>query len=380
MMNMRPILFRGNTAPWTGKKWVLRVLSSLVCGILVMVLGNIIIDPYGILRSDFSLQVQEPNTHFIKIKYLLKNRGRFDSFLFGSSRVGGIDVKKIPNGRFYNMTYSEGLPEEHLRNLRYMLEQGVKVRSVMVGLDDFSYRVDPRSHDFDLLRQQHPAVSGKSWITFYSEYFVRFGRFIPSLRDYIRQNVLHRPNRSGMIIIQDVFDSGRALCLNCDEMIDRDPDAHRAADKFSKPFHYDGDHLDVALQSIRGLVVLADEWGFRLTLFINPIHRTTYLDTDLPLMFRFKKELAQISDYYDFSGLNTVTTDNYYYHETSHFRERVGDMMLNRMTGLPKVFVPKDFGALVTKQNVDEHLGRLMRQLPAQATAADRQRQRTVPE
>lgn len=339
------------------------VLSSLVCGILVIVATNIFIDTYGILRRDFSLQVQEPNTHFIKIRFILENKDRYDSFLFGSSRVGGIDVKKIREGRFYNMTYSEGIPQAHLQNIRFLLEQGVKIRNIMIGLDDFSYRVDPRSHDFDLLRQPHPAVSGKSWLTFYGEYFVKMQLFLPSLRDYIRQNVLHRANDSGMVIVYDLYDSGRVLCLNCDEMIVRDPEAHRSAEKFTKPFHYDGDRLDDALRALRELASLADEWGIRLILFINPIHRTTYLDTDMQLMFRFKKELAAIADYYDFSGLNSVTTDNYYYHETSHYRELVGDMMLNRMTGRPAVPVPKDFGVLVTRRNVDAHLAALKGQL-----------------
>jgi hypothetical protein len=72
--------------------------------------------------------------------------------------------------------------------------------------------------------------------------------------------------------------------------------------------------------------------------------------------FRFKKELAAVTDYYDFSGLNSITTDNYYYYETSHFRPLVGDMMLNIMIGAPDVEHPADFGFLVTPRNVDDHI------------------------
>lgn len=150
------------------KKWVKSVIGLIVLCIVIIVLVNYIIDPYGILRRDFTMQFQEPNMNFVKTKYLL-NGTSFDSLLMGSSRVNFIDVSKISQGRYYNYWYSEGLPTEHLANVKILLDRGMKIKNIMVGLDDFSYLVDFTTHVSNLLRQPHPLATGKSFITFYPE-------------------------------------------------------------------------------------------------------------------------------------------------------------------------------------------------------------------
>jgi hypothetical protein len=134
-------------------------------------------------------------------------------------------------------------------------------------------------------------------------------------------------------------------------------------EKFSRPTHYEGNNLENTLDAIRGIVELAKEQNINLVFFINPIHKTTYLDTNLVQFFTFKRELAAITDFWDFSGLNSITTNNYYYHETSHYRDRVGDMMLERMFGYPRASAPPDFGILVTEKNIDVHLALLASQI-----------------
>ncbi len=338
------------------KKWVFSLLFSVLGVIGVIVAVNCTVDTYGILRSDFSRQFQEPNHRFVKIKYLLGHKDKYDAFLFGSSRVLHIDNKKIGNGRCYNMGYSEGVPAEHLDHIRFLLKNGVPIRNLIIALDDFSGRVDPDTHRADLLRQPHYLISGKSLISFYSEYFVKASRFVTYLSRYIRHNYAKRKDPSAKVIVYDMYDSGREICPNCDKEIESDIEKHIHDPKFQKPYHYDGDSTARTLESLRALVSLAREKNIALTVFVNPIHQTTYLDTDLPLFFSFKQKLAGITDYYDFSGLNTITTNNYYYYEASHFRERVGDMMLKRMFGYPEVTVPSDFGVLVTSRNAGEHI------------------------
>jgi hypothetical protein len=349
--------------PLRARVWALRLLAWIFSILAVIVGINVVVDSYGIMRTDFSSQVQEPNKNYLKVKYLLGHKDRFDSYLFGSSRVNTIDVTKIPGGKYYNMTYSEGLPEEHLENIRFLLKHGVRVKNVVIGLEDFSYRVDPAQHADDLLRQPYPGISGKSWLTFYGEYYLKKSRFFRNIRDYVRQNVLKEPPADGKRIVYDIFGTGMTYCLDCDRRIEADPAKHAADPRMRIPFHYGGNDIDKALTSIRGLVALARQHHFRLLFFFDPIYEVTYLDSDLPLMMRFKKELAAVTDYYDFSGLNTITTNSYYFHDTKHFRGMVGDMMLRRMFGMPKVAVPADFGVLVTRRNVDEHIALLERQL-----------------
>jgi hypothetical protein len=178
-------------------------------------------------------------------------------------------------------------------------------------------------------------------------------------------------------IIFDVNNTGRMLCRACDELIEKDPEQHMRDEKFSKPTHYEGNNLANTLDAMREIAKIARDHHINLVVFINPIHKTTYLDTNLDQLFAFKKELSVITDYYDFSGLNSITTNNYYYHDTSHYRDMVGDMMMKKMFGYPHVAAPSDFGVLVTRRNVDAHLGKLIAQIRKERyNHAEKSRQR----
>jgi hypothetical protein len=351
------------TINWSFKKWFFTALSCTLAAVSTVVLINCIVDTYGILRDDFSGQIREPNQRYAKMKYLLRHKDSYDSFLFGSSRALHIGSKQIRNGLYYNMGYAEGLPKDHLENIKLLMQNGVGINNVIIALDDFSYRVDPDTHLFDLVRQPHYLISGKSETVFYSEYFMKITRFAPSLRDYLRFNYGRSNAATFKKDTYDISNSGQVFCTTCDSEIEMDVEKHNNDPKFAKPYHYDGDYLSNALRDMGDIVDLTKKHKINLTVFINPIHHTTYRDTDLPLFSTFKKQLAAMTDYYDFSGLNSITTNNYYYYETSHFRPTVGDMIMKRMFGYPPIVVPRDFGVLVNRKNVDEHLKRLQQQL-----------------
>ena len=135
------------------KKYVFRLLGIFLLAMFGTMACNYIFDSSGVFNTDFSVKRVEPNQHFVKMRYILSNPEKYNAFCFGSSRIGNIDLNKIDNGlRYYNMTYSEGLPEEWLLDLQDMVKHGVSIKQVMIGLDDFSIRVDPKQHENDLLR------------------------------------------------------------------------------------------------------------------------------------------------------------------------------------------------------------------------------------
>lgn len=80
---------------------------------------------------------------------------------------------------------------------------------------------------------------------------------------------------------------------------------------------------------------------------------TTYLADDMELMNRFKKELVKISPFWDFSGVNYVTANNYFWYETSHPRAFICDKILDTVSGQNKITWVPDFGVYVTPENVD---------------------------
>ena len=75
---------------------------------------------------------------------------------------------------------------------------------------------------------------------------------------------------------------------------------------------------------------------------MNPIHWRVYLKSAAGLQ-AFKRDLAKVHPFYDFSGLGPVTTDNRNYYETSHYRYGVGKRIVERIfreTQRPKAVIP----------------------------------------
>ena len=66
----------------------------LLMHFLIVVIYNVIVDPFGVIRGDMENQINAPNERFLKMKYIINNSNKYDSYLFGSSRVGKIKIKK----------------------------------------------------------------------------------------------------------------------------------------------------------------------------------------------------------------------------------------------------------------------------------------------
>jgi hypothetical protein len=354
------------------KKWTIVVLGVTLFLIGLVGAVNFVVDPHGVFHGEPSRRPQTPNLSYMKIEYLLGQKHAFDSFLLGSSRVANIDVRHIPGGRWYNLFLAAALPEEHLQHVRFLLNNGITIQNLLIGLDDFSFLFDPRDHLSELDLQPHPGVSGKNLSTFYSEYLFKAKRFVPLLNSYIRSSIRKGISSDELRYQFDMSGTGMVFCGDCDENIERDREAHVRSDVFLRPWEYrflEGDHFEASLAALKEIVDLSRKNNIRLVLFINPIHKKTYLNAHLKDVARFKKDLALIADYYDFSGLNPVTTNNYNYYETSHYRLLVGDMMLKVMFGDPPVDVPRGFGVRVSRYTVDSHLAdqcREIQDLPVQ--------------
>lgn len=317
------------------KKFVSRFLCLTCLPILLIAGYNVWNDTSGLYNTDFSQPRPEPNQHFVKMRYLLANPTKYDAFCFGSSRVGNIDLQKIPSScRYYNMTYSEGLPQECLNDLTILLHHHVTVKQVMLGLDDFSFRVNPQSHETQYLRIPYKENN----LPTYFAYLMKKPE-----KPYQKLNIDKRS-------IFDIYDSGRPLHPAPDEDIEAHPEKHQQEMNKKKPTLYTGNRIAQTIQNIHDIKQICTENNIELIVFINPIHHKTYEANNLDEFDTFKRELAKITPYYDFSGLNRITTNDYYYYETSHYRPIVGDMIIHRIFDMPKD-AETDFGKYVEQAN-----------------------------
>ena len=281
----------------------------------------------------------EPNQSFVKMVYLKDHPYKYDTYIFGSSRVGKIPNELLADQKIYNLTYSEGLPAEHLKNLKFLLKNKVRIKSLLMGLDEFSYRIDPQRHLTELLRIPHPAITDESYISF--------------LLKYIRW---HDYKFNEKEVTYDIISSGRPLPPpSLVKYINEHADIHAKRKEIKNPPSYPEIYRSETLSDIKNIISICKKNNIKLTFFINPVFINTYLNSDIHDFIRFKKELSTVTDFYDFAYINSITKNSFFYYDSIHYREPAGEMILEKLGYLPVCNAPRDFGRYVTQQTMESH-------------------------
>lgn len=309
-------------------------------------------DGTGVLNKNLSGVRMTPNQEFCKVRHILRNPDRYDSFCFGSSRVTTLDLERIRDGgRWYNMTYAGGGPQQWLHDMHELIDHGIHVSTILVGIDDISWRGE-------LFEKKQADVYQRSYTDWAFSYYLGLLFHMPS--------PLPHP-----IIVQekgslfDLYGTGRTFSPWIDEAAEKAPEEYRHNPRFFVPFSEpDRGYYAEQLQALKEMKQLADEKGIRIVFFLNPTITATYLNDDKSELRRWKEDIAEIADFYDFTGLNEIATDNFNFLDTSHYREIVGNKMIDRMMNGGPEPVP-GFGFLVNKDNLAEHEARLAEQAAA---------------
>lgn len=310
--------------------------------------GNYYFDYYGVLRREDIFYGNQLSDRFVKMRYLLEDRGidKYDSYLWGSSRVQKMDVK-LTGQKTYNMGASVGMPEDCWRELKILLKNGAKIKTVYLGVDNFSYYADYAAEiKHDGIYRRPYQETRKDRLEYYADLLFQQ----ETVKRGAREN--NQPKGHELITDTGVFFVPQFV----EEKIEYAPELYVKEDKFLKPIQQDNwkdKRFAQCLVVIKKIETLCRTNGIKLIVFFNPIHMTTYLADDMELMNRFKKELVKISPFWDFSGVNYVTANNYFWYETSHPRAFICDKILDTVSRQHKITWVPDFGIYVTPENVD---------------------------
>jgi hypothetical protein len=286
------------------------------------------------------------------MRYVYNHPGRFDSFIFGNSRANNISPKNFTNGKYYNLYYSLGVPSEHLTDIKLLLRRGVNIKNILLCLDFSSYSVSEEGRNADMMRLPYTDDKMKLLRT-----YIKYAFPIPD--EKFKSQYYTFPPTPFYI---RMFETGQAENTAVEKYIEENKQAHISDPKFLTPHRYWVFFMDDAISRIDSIKNICREHKINLVVVMNPIHKVTYQATNLNNYCTFLKRVSEISDFYDFSGINRVTANNYFYYETSHFRPLIGDAMTNFIQYQKRIDTIPEFGTYVTKQNIDERIAQLKNQ------------------
>ena len=327
----------------TYKKWFHISIITIFTLLLMNSIFLYLTDIYGVAHPKRKFFPTAFTQRFLVTTYMLEHYNKYDTLLFGSSRVQFINPQHIPNAKAYNLTVAEGIPQEYYLMLKLLISKGLKPKSVLIGLDNFSHNISFEGHQNALETKSHYLITGEPLYKFYSDFFFR----LPTKKDF--QDIKNRYKNLNLYKMHYDIIYNQKKAFREQKYTQPEP----SAPIYNNPTTWHGDNLQNALQAIKNIKTLCDEHGIKTIFWINPIQHTSYdaMQKDKlnkALFNKFKKELSYITDYYDFSEPNEISKDNRNWLETSHFIPKIGDLIIKSIYN-NKVYV-KNFGTHIKKE------------------------------
>lgn len=278
------------------------------------------------------------------MKYILNNPDKFDSYIFGSSRVGNIHGDQMWWEKVYNMTYSEATPKETLDNLKTFIKNGIYPHVIYLGVDSLSYTTDPSNHLNDPMSATYE-LSLEKPISFWKLY-------LDPATVYESYVTVISKHKSDDLAAYRFYEYG----WNSD-YFDPSNDQYKSHYDFNNvtPSIGTSYRLEETLDEIKQIKELCDEFGIELVLFTNPMHYITYEESLNHNYYEFLRGLAEITEFCNFSGYNGITTNNDNFIDNSHYNAEVSDMVKECITfrAYYEYLYEEGFGFWVNKDNIE---------------------------
>ena len=347
------------------KKWLLTFFLTLMACVLLFAGYNVVLDPFGVFGDrvlDWYAYDMTMNPRVAKLAYLDRHWQAYDAYVIGSSRISSLppeELKEYTGKNFYNMTWYGGdLVDE--RDMVYYILENYHAERIILAIDPQNARLFDTESD-PIKGNMHCKADGSSPLAFYGKYlfanpqygwdklmaYRRRGYLMNSDAVYVAETGTYNKQRRDAVPIGDL-----------EEYLARE-------NNIMWEGYSELTHLYEAVEAVADIKAACETHGVDLTVIGVPLHDDDFYRYDQAQMEVFWRELAQVTDFYDFWGSGSVNSDMRYYYDTEHFRNNVGTMILAYMFGNPDVYIPEGFGHITTPDTVEE---RISQTYPAQVT------------
>jgi hypothetical protein len=332
---------------------------------------NLQIDPYGIFQTPAIMGINrikpEKRKQVRLFKAIAVSRIKPQMVFLGSSRTEFGLSTSHPVLQPFQPAYNLALPSPNMYEVRRYLEHAIannQLKQVVLGIDFFMFNFFlPNTPDFNENRLEKTEITLQDTINsiysidvlLASVVTVRHNQQKPNGLDYFHPDGSRTENRDIIFGNQPMRDIMRAGLQQNTFLAKQNP---------SRRYQLSQDHLN----ELQTIVNLCREHQINLKIFISPAHGTHWESIRVggfwPVFEQWKREIVKIYPIWDFSGYNSITTepisdDMKNYLDSSHYTQEIGKLLLNRIFQTNEEKVPRDFGILITPENVESHIQKI---------------------
>ncbi|MDD6484982.1 MAG: polysaccharide deacetylase family protein [Clostridiales bacterium] len=339
------------------KKWIAVFFCCLGAFSAVMAGFNIAVDPFGVFGDrflDYYAYDMTQNPRIAKIAYLEKNYEKYDSYIIGSSKTSSYSVDKLNeymNASFYNMIMYGGDLYDAQKTAEYVIDHyNVKNIILNIGVEE---AVQYEQEDDPIKGNLHAKVDGRSQLLFYLKYaFLNPQYAFDKLKAYGERDYLPTANE---VFIPETGAYNKAIRDVENVGMPKIKDGSNPEFFLYRERRDDLMNMDKAAEAVGAVKEKCRERGINFMLIASPMFDTELADYDYEQLCTYWQKLADVTDFYDFSGYTDVSMDSRYFYDDAHFRNCVGDMALAYIFSDSAVYVPENFGHITTAENAYEH-------------------------
>ncbi len=336
------------------KKWCAVAVLAAFFTVAAVVLLNVLADPFGVFGDEWYSYNETNNPRIAKIEYLKENHQKYDSYIIGCSSTSSYpveDLNRYMNASFYNMIMY-GADMWDVEKTVYYLADNYEVKNIVLNLyvaNGFDYNFEPDK----LTGSMHPDVTGEDKGEFYLKYAF-------SATQYSVAKIMDRFSDRYLAEKFDVFDEETGAYDK------RKRDAQQVTDMESYYQDYPvfanypkGEYplpkISENAESIKRIKDFCDDNDINLIVVNAPVYYEYFNCIPKADVLEFYSAIAENVEFWDFS-VSSVSLEPRYFYDETHFRNSVGTMSLAKIFGDDEVYIPEDFGYLVTKDNVAEYV------------------------
>ncbi|MBH5317699.1 polysaccharide deacetylase family protein [Paenibacillus sp. GSMTC-2017] len=341
----------------TLRKWIIAFITSLALAVTVVAGFNYVVDPFGVfgdkvLKWHSYNMVNNPRV--AKISYLDQNHEKYNSYIIGGSKSGSISPELLnkyygDDASFYSMLMYGGDFHDYEKTLIYIMDE-YKPKNIVLhmSLQEISH-FNEKATDFK--QSLHAKVSGESKIKFYVDYLKLNPSYGYSKLEGYFKKAIDPFEYSQFIPETGVYNKVKRDAEKVDVLEDYMLANKAAFAPFGK---LEAVALDRNVEALKRMKEYAEANGATFRLITGATSDQELLSYDMDSLKQYWTKLANVTDFWDFSGYSTISSDPRYFYDTMHYRNSVGKMMLGYIFQDSDVYVPNGFGHLTTSKNVSK--------------------------
>ncbi len=344
------------------KKWVKVYLSITLFVIFLFALFNYAIDPLWTFSNSNRYNNRQPGFDERQLK---TNRAYFsgleqyDALLLGSSRTTYINQHDFKTMNVFNYATASMYPSEYKGwiDLAKTIKEG-DFKTIIIGMDFWGSNDGPFGRG-----QKSTTPSPQSYFETTQSFFYRYKQlFSMATLEKSLDSIEHAKNPGTIDYTRD----------NVKTTIQVSPGRKQTAVNFQMGL-YGNQIYGKAYRFDEGMAahfaqLKRENPQTKFIIFTTPIDgRLFELLAKRGSLPDYKRWLTQLVDsfgeVYDFMGLNTITKDPNHYADLHHFYPYIGAFIADRLSETKNTAVPKDFGILLTKENLGSYFKEIDRQI-----------------